>query len=376
MDSPPPNRLIEKVSLLIMVFWAAILGIRLLIAPLEAQLIFAALSLFSTFLIVYLCVIYLKAPRIGGIVLLGIFMASILLITWLSGGIKSPSSISFPLIPVITALLFGRVFAWASCLIMVMATMGFYLSEITNASGVIDSTDELEDRLIAFWVVLSTLACAVFATFFHTENQRLNDALKNQARIDYLTGLPNKRAIEEALRREFTLAKRTGGWISVIMLDIDFFKRYNDLNGHAKGDECLKLIANTLLKNLRRADDFIGRYGGEEFIVLLPDTNPDACMYIAENMRTSVEELDHTYGEVLSSPVTITLGCYSTRGDHIHNMDDLVSRADRALYDGKRMGRNRVISAVDKKIDIHRPSPIANLNERRLRRRSDPEPPA
>ena len=138
------------------------------------------------------------------------------------------------------------------------------------------------------------------------------------------------------------MAKRTGGWVSVVMLDIDFFKLCNDKNGHAKGDACLTLIAQTLQETLRREDDFIGRYGGEEFIVLLPDTHPEAAQNIAENMRVAVVNLSETYPEVIEKPITITLGCYSSTGDHIFKMDDLVSKAGQALYKGKSAGRNCV----------------------------------
>lgn len=351
MNAMASDQLVQRVSLLCLTVWSAAVGVRLLIAPLAEKLTITAIACLAALLAIHVSIVYFKFIRIGGILLLAILTASLLLLSGYAGGISSPLLVLFPLVPLLTALMFGKFPAWSACIIVVLVIISFYLGGISTIENYeMYHTDELRDRLTTFWIIFGTLATTAFATFFHEENLTLNRALVQQALIDYLTGLPNKRAIEERLRRESAVAKRTGGWISVLMLDIDFFKLYNDKHGHAKGDECLTLIAQTLQATLKRQDDFIGRYGGEEFIVLLPETNPEATKQIAERMRVAIANLSDTNPDIISKPITITLGCFSTTGDHIFKMDDLVSRADQALYKGKRAGRNCVYAEIDPKV--------------------------
>jgi len=351
MNAMASDRLIQRVSLLSVTVWSAAVGTRLLVAPLAEKLTITALACLAGLFAIHISIVYFNYIRIGGVLLLAILTDSLLLLAGYAGGISSPLLVLFPLVPLLTALMFGKVPAWSACILIVLVSISFYLGGLSTIDYYeIYPADELRDRLATFWVIFGTLATTAFATFFHEENQILNQTLTKQALIDYLTGLPNKRAIEERLRRESTMAKQTGGWVSVLMLDIDFFKLFNDKNGHAKGDECLTLIAQTLQETLKREDDFIGRYGGEEFIVLLPDTNPEAAKYIAETMRVAIAGLSEKHPDVINKPITMTLGCFSTTGDHIFSMDDLVSRADQALYKGKRAGRNCVYADIDLKV--------------------------
>lgn len=350
MNGTSSDRLTQKVSLLSLTVWSAAVGTRLLIAPLEERLTIIALACLGALFVVHIAIVYFNYIRIGGFLILSLLTVSLLFLASYAGGINGPLVILFPLVPLLAALLLGKVPAWCACVLIVLVSISFYLGGLSSIDYYENfPEDELRGRLTTFWVVFGTLATTAFATFFHQENQILNKALIEKALVDYLTELPNKRAIEERLRRESAVAKRTGGWMSVIMLDIDFFKQYNDRNGHAKGDECLTLIAQTLRDTLKREGDFIGRYGGEEFIALLPDTNPEAAKYVAESMRTAIAGLYKTNSLILEKPITITLGSFSTTGNHILNMDDLVSRADQALYKGKKAGRNCIVSEVDPK---------------------------
>lgn len=372
MNGATSERLIKRVSLLSITIWSAAIGFRLLVAPLNEKLTITALAFLAALFVIHVSIVYFKLTRIGGFLLLALLTISLLLLAGYAGGISSPLTILFPLVPLLSALLFGRLPAWCACILIVLVSISFYLGGISSIEYY-DSFphDELRDRLTTFWVVFGTLATTAFATFFHDENEHLTQALTEQALIDYLTGLPNKRAIEERLRRESAMARRTGGWISVLMLDIDFFKLFNDKNGHAMGDECLSLIAQTLQSTLKRQDDFIGRYGGEEFIALLPETNPDAAKKIAESMRVEVSKLYEAYPDILDRTITITLGCFSTTGDHIFQMDELVSKADQALYKGKKAGRNCVYAEVDPKVGMPISQSMMEERNRHTRRSAD-----
>lgn len=169
-----------------------------------------------------------------------------------------------------------------------------------------------------------------------------NAILQRLSVIDGLTGIANRRHFDEILRQEWKRGHREAWNLAVIMLDIDFFKKYNDNYGHQGGDDCLKKVASTLSNTLHRPGDFIARYGGEEFVVLLPNTDADGAAIIAEHMRSNIEAQDISHA--LSSAakhVTISLGVASVVPDDGSAPESLIARADSALYKAKAAGRNR-----------------------------------
>lgn len=163
-----------------------------------------------------------------------------------------------------------------------------------------------------------------------------NLELKNLSRRDALTGLHNRMAANEQLRKEFTLMQRTGNVYGLLFLDIDHFKQINDTYGHAVGDQVLKAIA-VILENQLRKTDFVARFGGEEFIVLLPDTAIEGVVTKAEELCASV--MAHDFPEV--GRVTVSIGVAQGRPQDSDELD-AVRRADELLYAAKRNGRNRV----------------------------------
>lgn len=161
---------------------------------------------------------------------------------------------------------------------------------------------------------------------------------------DPLTGIANRRFFTATLAREWARAIREGVPISVIMIDVDHFKDYNDRYGHPQGDECLRTIAQTLRGRLRRPGDLLARYGGEEFVTLLTQTGSAGARAVAEAFRASVESLRIEHVRVPLQIVTISLGVATTIPQRQANADTLVEAADQALYDAKRAGRNRVVA--------------------------------
>jgi diguanylate cyclase (GGDEF)-like protein len=158
-----------------------------------------------------------------------------------------------------------------------------------------------------------------------------------RAQTDPLTRLANKRAISDTVKRLHAQAMRTGSPLSVAVVDLDHFKQINDTYGHDRGDEALAAAADALASAVR-SSDFVGRMGGEEFIVLLPDTEADAAMVVAEKLRLSVRALRLAGIERgLSASVGV-----STCPDHAVESDSLLRLADRALYLAKKQGRDRV----------------------------------
>ncbi len=158
---------------------------------------------------------------------------------------------------------------------------------------------------------------------------------------DELTGLYNRRYLNQRLDREVVRAKRYKRPLTAIMIDIDYFKNFNDLNGHLLGDEILRKVANILENNIRKAD-ILARYGGEEFIVLLPEINKAQAFRVADKLRQTIE-FSH-FPEEHNQPnnrITISLGL-ATLLEDTYSADELLDFADKALYEAKKLGRNQV----------------------------------
>ncbi|KAA0975605.1 GGDEF domain-containing protein [Pseudomonas sp. ANT_H12B] len=167
------------------------------------------------------------------------------------------------------------------------------------------------------------------------------DALKLIATHDSLTGLANRWLFERALDIEFGRGARQSSSLSLIMLDIDYFKRYNDTYGHVAGDHCLAEVARAVKGCCHRKADLAVRYGGEEFAVLLPDTDLHGALVIAEQIRRSVMDKNITHSGSPTGYVTVSLGCYSFMPTGRDSMEVFLQRADAALYQAKHSGRNR-----------------------------------
>lgn len=171
-----------------------------------------------------------------------------------------------------------------------------------------------------------------------------NDALEHLAMYDQLTQLANRRNFDQTLEREFALAKRNKVPLSVIICDIDFFKLYNDTYGHQKGDECLSAVAKVIGDVSNRPTDKACRYGGEEFTLILPDTNLQGGLHLAEKIRQAVfdKNIQHESSKVADC-VTLSLGLATYMGQALSGFE-IVKIADQALYRAKENGRNRVES--------------------------------
>jgi diguanylate cyclase (GGDEF)-like protein/PAS domain S-box-containing protein len=171
---------------------------------------------------------------------------------------------------------------------------------------------------------------------------------RSLAGLDGLTGIANRRTFEDALATEWRRAVRSGTSLSLLMVDIDHFKQFNDQLGHQRGDACLRDVAVALANATRRAGDFPARYGGEEFGVLLPATDAAGAAHIAENIRAAVERLAAPHPLSSAGPVvTVSIGAASVAPTVADRVEKLVCFADIALYRAKDSGRNRTCSFTD-----------------------------
>ena len=198
---------------------------------------------------------------------------------------------------------------------------------------------------LAFMSVISLAVGLALITLFVYLTARLRDRerrLHEIARTDPLTGVSNRRRFLELFAREFERVHRYGGELSCVMLDLDHFKAINDRHGHAAGDRVLVAAAEAFRGSLRTAD-VIARWGGEEFALLLPQTNLAGAQAVAERCRRALEEATIT-AEGERVPVTVSVGVAGLRGGGLDSPDALMRSADEALYEAKSSGRNRVVS--------------------------------
>lgn len=175
------------------------------------------------------------------------------------------------------------------------------------------------------------------------------------ANTDSLTGLANRRNFDQILSTEFYRLKRSGSPMSLIMLDVDYFKNFNDKYGHLAGDNCLRQIGSTLRTYVGRVTDIVARYGGEEFVALLPDTDHHGAEVLAERLRKKVEALAIPHsGSDISKFVTVSLGVVTVPTARLTSPEQVVALADGAMYCAKKAGRNRVsVTAENSKLEIY-----------------------
>ena len=169
----------------------------------------------------------------------------------------------------------------------------------------------------------------------------LTSKLDELSKIDELTGLSNRRSLNETYQKEWLSAVRSQTSLGILMIDIDYFKTYNDTFGHLQGDWCLQKIAHTIQESIKRPRDFVARFGGEEFIVLLPNTSLDGCSFAAERILSNIESLNipNSFGD---SPekVSVSIGIGAMMPTKDMEPEILLHVVDEALYRAKNDGRN------------------------------------
>jgi diguanylate cyclase (GGDEF)-like protein len=254
----------------------------------------------------------------------------------ISGGVNSQIAYFLPLMPIMAALIGGRVESLCIGVFLVIVTMvsTCFSQYIIDLNGGTYTHEESTNR--GFWLVITMIFSMFFGRFFLQKYTELTDQLKDENLQDHLTGLLNRRGLNLHFTRAFNSVSPSSP-LSLMLIDVDYFKQINDKYGHDVGDICLLEVA-TSLKNTLRKNDIIARFGGEEFIIVLPNTTKTETTTIAEHIR-------NTISQGVFSPfklsLTITLGLTETieENDTILKM---IKRADKALYKGKDKGRNRL----------------------------------
>ncbi len=289
--------------------------------------------------------------RGGSIEIAACVLISILLLGLAWGGFRAHAFsgavvLLAPLIPVYALLLLNARMAWVSLGLVVLILCGLLILQI---SGTIPDNPN-PTSLANFGRFISLTSLCIVITWIVWRFARMSGLLvkliNEQSNTDFLTGILNRRGIETALTHELDRSRRSKGWISLILADVDHFKRYNDSNGHQAGDQCLIRVAEIIAECCHRTTDLQGRYGGEEFMIILPDTDMKGAVKVAECIRRSVQDEQIAYSPDKSQMLSLTLGVVSAQGEMIKSMEQLIKLADNALYQGKDQDRNCVLSVV------------------------------
>ena len=237
---------------------------------------------------------------------------------------------------IIESLIFNRNLSEESLIVLLMLTITLVISCLSAFVSMINSYSKFTIR--------RTLEAKNEQLLFY------NERLETQSYTDPLTKIANRRAFVEYLSQKWSECRREDKTLTVIMMDIDFFKKYNDHYGHYFGDQCLIKVSACVRKFFNRANEMFARYGGEEFIVIIPNITGEQALDYAEKIRASIIGLEIDAPPGLENKyVTISLGVAHRRPSEVNEYSDLIKLADKALYKAKESGRNRVFGDISGK---------------------------
>lgn len=270
------------------------------------------------------------------------FFALISLLT-LSGGIHGHVVYLVPIVPVFAGLILSTRSFWITTLFNIVLIVAMAVLSVPAEA----TSFPVEIVRKAVWLILATIMGAGFSRSYARENELLADALKHEANIDYLTRVLNRRGIEQRLNDQAELAKARQRPLCLMMIDLDYFKLYNDFNGHMAGDQCLKDISHMLNNRVVATGGYLGRYGGEEFVIVLSDSSLKKTDEFAQDLREAVEKMAIPYKKGQPEVLTICVGYCYQEGDRITDVETMLYRADEMLYQCKSEGRNMVKGYMD-----------------------------
>jgi len=275
-------------------------------------------------------------------------MSALVLFLFITGGVNGTGPLwSYPIMALLIPLLgYLKGFIFSIALIVMIALL---MMLAPDSSLLYVYEDEFRLRYLGTLSALSLLTCAIeysrgkaFSYMIFLSNE-----LESVSRTDPLTGLMNRRGIEDQYHKEVSRFERKGTEFSVLLIDVDDFKQINDMHGHTLGDGVLKELAQVMLRNLRHMDT-VARWGGEEFLVLLPDTDDDQAQVAAEKLCRCIDTA-YPLCDGLDHKTTVSIGVATYR-DREMELLGLADEADKALYKAKKQGKNCVVNARDLKV--------------------------
>ena len=338
--------LLQIISLILAVFAGIAITARLALGLYRSPVVW---MLFFTICVLLFCFQYVKNEKYTdtvGIIIILLWVSVLDVIGYMNGGVGFPSLVMMPLIPLVAILIIGpRACVLTLALIVISIGLFMYLHGIEHDFPVSLLSHDVDIVVRSILIILTAVLITWIGWHYSARNHHLIRFAWSHASHDYLTGLVNRRLIDETLQNEIDRARRNHRWLSCIIVDIDHFKEINDSYGHQAGDETLINIANLLDSSVKRAGDVVGRYGGEEFLIILPETDQIKAMDIAEKIRSKVANAVIMLTDGHNIHVTLTLGVTSVNAQTQTTSSQMIHAADSALYEGKASGRNTVVYA-------------------------------
>jgi diguanylate cyclase (GGDEF)-like protein len=335
---------------LAMLFWVPVFAFiyTLLGAPICANVILSGAALLMG---IFMLLRRGASPEVCGNLLTGAAWYVYTALAVLTGGMWAPVVIWFSTLPVLSVLLSGPQSGafwtiWSAATVGMFAIVdwgGWLLPIEINRSGMfVIQTSGVVGLLLCVFLLVSLLKKMEYRA--RSELRDANTKLERQAATDGLTGIPNRHCFDGVLAREWSRHERSELPLSVAMIDADFFKAFNDEYGHLAGDECLRAVARAIRASTRRPADFCARFGGEEFAVVLPNTNEEGAIRVAEMICMHVRNaaIPHPRSPV-SRFVTVSIGLATTVPSSDHTRQEFLHDVDMALYRAKESGRNQIV---------------------------------
>lgn len=343
---------------LAMVVWVPVFAIiyAVLGSPLCSNIILAGGALLLGIVMLQLRGV---SPTVCGNLMTGTAWFVYTALAVLTGGLTAPVMPWYATLPILSVLLCGmRCGAFWSIVTVLTITWFAAVQQLSWSMPL--EVDKPGMRLLQYTGMSGMLVCVyllvgVLKRMEFDAQQKLREAncdLEVQATTDGLTGIPNRHCFNEEIEHEWHRHERAGVPLSLALIDADFFKAFNDKYGHLAGDECLRMVAHALKDSIRRPTDFCARFGGEEFAVILPNTNEAGAMRVAELIREHVRELAIAHGSSPVSPyVTVSIGISTTIPVPGRSHLLFVHDADMALYRAKALGRDQIVLASSVDVD-------------------------
>jgi diguanylate cyclase (GGDEF)-like protein len=324
-----------------------ITSIATIIRPMmiEQNILFTYIGVFNS-LVMGCMFIYLKYTKPKSwypMLFTCVGMLALTPIAFVSGGVNSQFAFLFPIVPIFIALVSNAKYTWITGFMVIMVVIGLYMGADFFPNFTYENVPQNKTASRALWLCLAALMSTKLGVEFNRIYGALGDKISQQAEIDLLTGLKNRRSVMSFLQAAIDQTKLENSHLSVMMIDLDHFKTINDSYGHLAGDKCLKQVAQLIQQSVRNVSDLAGRFGGEEFIVVIKDIDARKATDIANNIRTSIEQTSVSIDAVLQLKLTATIGVCTLSGDQLTSIEHCVDLADQALYKGKNQGRNRVV---------------------------------
>jgi diguanylate cyclase (GGDEF)-like protein len=260
-------------------------------------------------------------------------------------------SVEFMILPLLLLVAFRLGLSGSVIAVNLLALVALFAT--LSAQGPFHLRSDMKEQysimLLRIFLIVSMMMCLPVSLVLLERKrfeQRLSDAyaqLNLIAISDALTGIANRRCFDQTIDREWRRAIRDCSELSLLMIDVDEFKQYNDTKGHVEGDECLRRVAAAIVSVPGRTTDLVARYGGEEFVVVIPRTNLGGAQRMANLIRIAVESIELSHPGSKHGRVTVSIGCSVGRPTIGIGPNSLIAAADRALYKAKQLGRNCVV---------------------------------